>query len=130
EAARLALCILNGEKASDIPITRGDFTRPVFDWRQLERFGVSESRLPAGNEIGFRPPSLWDQYRWQMMAIALAVLIQAILITGLLLERYRRQVAELESRRRLVELADMNRTAAAGAMSRRIRLRRSPRPGL
>ena len=45
-AARLALRILNGEDASKIPVVRGDFTRPVFDWRQLQRFGISESRLP------------------------------------------------------------------------------------
>src|SRR5262249_10001912 len=45
--ARIALRILDGEAASKIPVVRGDFTRPVFDWRQLQRFGISESRLPA-----------------------------------------------------------------------------------
>src|SRR5262245_21844757 len=40
-AARLALRILDGEDASKIPVTTGDFTRPVFDWRQLPRFGIS-----------------------------------------------------------------------------------------
>jgi ABC-type uncharacterized transport system substrate-binding protein len=48
-AARLALRILDGEDASKIPVTTGDFTRPVFDWRQLQRFGISESML---NTVG------------------------------------------------------------------------------
>jgi ABC-type uncharacterized transport system substrate-binding protein len=52
-AARLALRILDREDASKIPVTTGDFTRPVFDWRQLQRFGISESRLPPGSEIRF-----------------------------------------------------------------------------
>src|SRR5262247_4061062 len=37
-AARFALRILDGENASDIPITnREEILRPVFDWRQLQR---------------------------------------------------------------------------------------------
>src|SRR5262249_2582255 len=31
--ARIALRILDGEAASKIPVVRGDFTRPVFDWQ-------------------------------------------------------------------------------------------------
>jgi len=116
-AARLVLRILDGENAARIPVTKGDFTRPVFDWRQLQRFAASESGLPLGSEIRFRPPSLWDQYRWQMVAITIVLLLQAALIAGLLLERRRRLAAEMESRRRLMELAHLNRTAAVGAMS-------------
>src|SRR5262249_1322083 len=59
--ARIALRILDGEAASKIPVVRGDFTRPVFDWRQLQRFGISESRLPAGGEVRFREFSLWER---------------------------------------------------------------------
>ena len=117
ETARIVLRILSGERPADIPITEGDFIKPVFDWRQLQRFGISESRLPLGSEIRFRQPSLWEQYRWAIIAVALALLLQATLITGLLLERQRRIAAEVESRRRLVELAHLNRTAAVGAMS-------------
>src|SRR5215831_3912009 len=68
-AARIALRILDGEAASKIPVVRGDFTRPVFDWRELQRWGISESRLPAGSEVRFREVSFWEQYRWHMAAI-------------------------------------------------------------
>src|SRR5262249_37614794 len=46
-AARFALRILDGENPSDIPITNSEeVLRPVFDWRQLQRWGISEDRLP------------------------------------------------------------------------------------
>ena len=116
-SARIALRILDGEEASKIPVTTGDFTRPIFDWRELQRFGISENRLPAGSEIRFRQLGLWDQYRWELSAILAVVLTQGLLIGGLLFERRRRHVAELELRRRLLEVMHLNRTATAGALS-------------
>ena len=116
-AARLALRILDGEMASSIPVTTGDFTRPVFDWRQLQRFGISEGRLPPGSEIRFRSPGIWEQYRGQVIGVFSLLLMQAGLITWLLLERHRRRAAELASRRRLLEVIHLNRTATAGALS-------------
>jgi C4-dicarboxylate-specific signal transduction histidine kinase len=107
-------CIVIG--ASTIPITIGDFVKPVFDWRHLQRWGINESRLPAGSEIRFRPPTAWEQYRLQIILIAAAVLGQSLLIAGLLYQRRRRQ-AELETRQRVAELTRMNRHALAGEMS-------------
>ena len=46
ETANLALRILNGESVSSIPITPADVIRPIFDWRQLQRWGVDQVRLP------------------------------------------------------------------------------------
>src|SRR5262245_50919553 len=116
-AARIVLRILGGEKPADIPITEGDFIKPVFDWRQLQRFGISEASLPPGSDIRFRQASLLQQYRWELTATTAALLLQAAVITSLLLERRRRRAAELESRRRLLEVIHLNRTAAAGALS-------------
>ena len=109
--------ILNGEDTSKIPITVGNPLKPIFDWRQLQRWGVGESRLPPGSEIRFRDPTAWERYRWQILAIVGALLVQMSLIVGLFYERRRRRFAEVESRRRLSELAHMNRTATAGALS-------------
>src|SRR5262249_23174548 len=117
ETARRALRILDGERASQMPITRGNFTKPVFDWRQLQRWKVSKARLPPGSEIRFRGPSLWDQYRWQAITALSIVFVQAALISWLLFERHRRYIAEQNSRRRLLEVIHLNRTAAAAALS-------------
>ena len=54
EASRLtvavAVRILGGEKAGDIKIPPIGFATPKFDWRQMQRWGISESRLPPGSE--------------------------------------------------------------------------------
>ena len=34
----------------------------MFDWRQLQRWGIDESRLPPGSEIRFRVPTVWELY--------------------------------------------------------------------
>src|SRR3982751_5789221 len=38
--------------------------------------GISESNLPAGSEILFREPGLWERYSWQMSLIAFVIPIQ------------------------------------------------------
>jgi len=93
-AARLALRILNGEPASKIPVATSDFTKPIFDWRQLQRFGINESRLPAGSEIRFRPPNLWEQHRDLVLAALSAFALQTLVVSALLIQQRRRKRAE------------------------------------
>jgi signal transduction histidine kinase/ABC-type uncharacterized transport system substrate-binding protein len=116
-AARLAMRILDGESSASIPIAVGGVVRPIFDWREMERWGVEASRLPPGSEIRFREPSVREQYRWLIAVIAGVLLLQTALIAGLFYERRRRRKAEVESRQRMSELAHMNRRATAGEMS-------------
>jgi hypothetical protein len=54
QVASLALRVLDGESAGSIPVAVSEFTRPVFDWRQLQRWKISESRLPEGSDIRYR----------------------------------------------------------------------------
>jgi signal transduction histidine kinase len=116
-AAHLALRVFNGEDASTIAITTSAPDKPIFDWRQLRRWGISEARLPPGSEIRFRELTAWEQYGWQIMLIAAAVLIQAILITGLIYERGRRRNAEATSRSAMSKLAHMNRITTASELT-------------
>ena len=116
-AAKLALRILNGESASNIPIKESELARPVFDWRQLKRFGISEANLPPGSEVRFRELTAWEQYRWQIMLIAAALVIQSTLIIWLYYEHRRRRYAEANSRTALAKFADMNRVATAGELT-------------
>jgi signal transduction histidine kinase len=117
EAAHLALRILDGEAAKDIPATPSKAVRPVFNWTQMQRWGVSESRLPAESDVRFREPPFWEVYRLQTIVVAAIILIQAALISILLHERKRRNDAEKEARTRMAELAHVNRQATAGELS-------------
>jgi hypothetical protein len=117
EAAKLVLRILAGPEPSGPPMSEVQTNKVLFDWRQMQRWGISESSLPAGSEIQFRDPTAWDQYRWQIMLIAAALLIQTTLIVGLFYQyRYRRN-AEAISRSAIRKLARMNRVAMAGELS-------------
>ena len=117
EAAKLALRILDGEAPSDIPRKLTESVKPVFNWKEMQRWDVSESSLPPGSEIRFRDPSLWERYRWQTMMVIAVMLIQAGLISVLLRERKKRSDAEAEAHTRLTELAHVGRQATAGELS-------------
>ena len=117
QVAQVAIRILSGEKAGEIKTSPTEFATPKFDWREMQRWGISESRLPPGSQIHFRSPTAWEQYRWQILAIAAVLLLQAAMIIGLLYEHRRRRSAETEARQRLSELAHVNRHATAGELS-------------
>ena len=117
EAGDLALRILGGESPSAIPISEGNVVRPIFDWRQLHRWGVSVSQLPVGSEVRFRELTAWERYRWQLTVIFVALMGQTAMITWLLIERHRRRTAELESRHRSLEIMHLSGSAEAGALS-------------
>jgi signal transduction histidine kinase len=90
----LALRVLRGERADDIPVTAPDLTVNQVDWRQLRRWGISEARVPLGTIVRFREPSVWDRYKLYIIG-ALAVLVaQTLLIGGLLAQHARRRQAE------------------------------------
>jgi signal transduction histidine kinase len=116
-AARLGLRVLDGAEPSELPVVAFGASETLFNWGQLKRWGIDESRLPPGSKIRFRPLTAWDQYGWQIIAIFVALLLQAAAISWLLFERHRRKRAELESRGRMLEVIHLNRTAAAGVLS-------------
>jgi ABC-type uncharacterized transport system substrate-binding protein len=66
--ASVAVRILNGEKPGDIKTPPIGYGALRFDWREMHRWGVSESRLPLGSEVLFREPTVWEQYRRQILA--------------------------------------------------------------
>ena len=75
-AAAAAIRILDGEKAGDVKIAPTRFTPPRFDWRQMQRFGISDSSLPAGSTVYFREPTAWQRYSWQIALITAVILLQ------------------------------------------------------
>ncbi|MCG2665693.1 ATP-binding protein [Bradyrhizobium sp. GCM10023182] len=117
ETVDTVMRVLGGEKPSAIKYAPIEFGRPKYDWRELQRWGISESNLPPGSEVLFREPTIWERYRKQILLIAAIILVQAGLISGLLHERQRRRVAEVESRQRFAELAHANRYSAVGELT-------------
>jgi signal transduction histidine kinase len=115
--ANVANRILSGERAGDIKTRPIEFAAPRFDWRQLQRFGISESNLPPGSTVYFREPTIWERYSWQIASVVAVLLIQAGLITVLLREHRRRKFSEVQARQRMAELAHVNRFSTAGELT-------------
>jgi signal transduction histidine kinase len=116
-AANATIRILGGEKPANIKVQPIGFASPKYDWREMQRWGISEGNLPSESKILFREPGMWERYSWQLSLIASVILIQGGLIGGLLHERRRRRLAEVESRQRLAELAHLNRYSAVGELT-------------
>jgi len=92
-AGGLALRILNGERPQEIPIVQGG-SRYMFDWRALKRWGLKEKNLPPGSIVINRPLSVWEAYKWYIIAGISLFLLQTLLIVALLWHRKKRKRAE------------------------------------
>ena len=89
KTAEVAAQILGGTSPGDIKTAPQKLGEPEFDWRELRRWGIRQTDLPPGSTISFWEPTLWEQYRWYILAAAAFSALQGILIVGLLLNRLR-----------------------------------------
>jgi signal transduction histidine kinase len=115
--ANAAIRILNGARPRDVTVPPQAAGTALFDWRELERWGIAESRLPVGSAVRYGRPSLWMEYRGVVLVAIAALAIQAILIIGLLFERRARRRAEVDSRRNLTLAADTNRRVTMSTLT-------------
>jgi PAS domain S-box-containing protein len=105
----VALRLLRGESAAEIRTPIQEHGPPTYDWRELQRWGISEARLPIGSIVRFRQPGLWDLYWSYIIGTIALVALQTGLISVLLLHRRRRRRAEhglRESEQRFRNLAN------------------------
>ena len=62
----------------------------VVDWRQLQRWGLSDDRLPAGVQVLNRTPSVWQRYQAPILLLLVVIAAQSALIGLLTLEHRKR----------------------------------------
>ena len=117
ESARIAIRVLRGEPMSSFPPMFVGTQRPRYDWRKLQRWNISESRLPPGSVIEFRQPTVWERYRWWIFGALFIFVLQAVMIAGLLVQRMRRRRAEMELQRNREALAHVARVATVGELT-------------
>ncbi|MGZ9261733.1 MAG: sensor histidine kinase [Candidatus Binatia bacterium] len=95
-AGELANLVLSGSDINSLPFEIRADAVPLFDWRALQRWGISESRLPPDSIVRFRPASFWSEHRWVILGALVIFALQAALILGLLVQRRRRRQADAE----------------------------------
>ncbi len=117
EAGTLIARVLHGEAAASIPVTVKNFSKPEFDARELDKWRISARTLPADSDIRFREPSAWERYWWLILAAAIVIALQCLVIGWLLFEHRRRRDAERELHQHLLEVTKMDRAMTASAMS-------------
>lgn len=90
QAGEMGLQLLAGKHPEDA-VARSEY---VFDWRQLQRWKISESVLPAGSVVLFRQRSVWETYKWYVLVAILLCLLETLLLLSLLRQRGEKRKVE------------------------------------
>jgi C4-dicarboxylate-specific signal transduction histidine kinase len=115
--ADVAVRLLNGAPPRSITVAPRAPGPPTYDWRELQRWGITEGRLPPGSVVRYRPPSLWSAYKGTVLSAVGVLAVQSLLIVGLLYQRRARKRAESDSRRNLALAADAGRRETMSALT-------------
>ena len=113
DVAELIAQVANGDRPGVVRAA----SLPVVDWRQMERWRMDSGNLPKAARRLYFKPSIWDEYRWQILTVGILLLTEAFVIVALFAERRSRLSAEVKARSRLLELVHLNQSATAGALS-------------
>ena len=107
--------LVKGETVSGLPAIMP--TQLSVDWRQVERWGIDQTAVPADTLVQFRAPSFWEQYRTAALVTLGILLFQSAILTWLLVERRGRRKAEGAVNKHRFELAHASRLAVAGELT-------------
>ncbi|MAU46273.1 MAG: histidine kinase [Yangia sp.] len=89
----------------------------VLDWRELRRFDLDPERRPAGSQLVFYDPSVWERYGPQILAAIAIILLQSSTIAALIVLERRRRRGSAELIQRRIEMARLSRIAQLGELS-------------
>jgi signal transduction histidine kinase len=117
QAGRAVKEILGGVAPSAIRLPSVTPTRVHVDWRQVQRWGIDETAIPANAVVHFRDPTVWEAHRIAVLVAISVILIQMTLIASLYLERRRRSAAEFTTQMLNTQLSHASRLAIAGELT-------------
>ncbi len=114
QTAQLAVRLMNEPELGPRMVAP---TRNIVDWRQLQRWGLSEANLPPGTIVRFRPPGLWEEHKSLVIGAAAALTVQALLIAALIIQARLRQRTQTVLEQQQQELAHLGRVSLLGELS-------------
>jgi two-component system cell cycle sensor histidine kinase/response regulator CckA len=115
--ARLTTAVLHGRAPADVPIETFSWVAYQFDYRQLARYGIDESRLPAATVIVGRPRSFYRENRPLIWMATLFILGQTLVIGAFTWNVVRRRTAERELARTEADLRQSQKMDAIGRLA-------------
>lgn len=96
KAAEIALKLLQGVSIDDYPIVKENTTRYLFDYHQIKRFDIPESRIPEDSEVLNKPFSFFETYR--RLVITTLLIIITLVTFILILLYYLRKISAMKKR--------------------------------
>lgn len=116
-AGLLARRVLEGANPDLIPVRADPLPTCQADWTALQRWNLEERNVPSRCEIANAPVRLWKTYAWELTALFGVILLQALLLWALVLQRKRRRRAEAMLAQRGAEMAQVARMSMVGALT-------------
>jgi PAS domain S-box-containing protein len=110
----IALRVLSGEKAGEIPVMTKSPTRLAVDYQQMQRFHLPLSALPEGTEVFHRPASYFEVYRAQIIGVGLVISLLSgtvLVLSASILRRRRAESALRQSNERFQLIAQATNDA-------------------
>jgi diguanylate cyclase (GGDEF)-like protein len=104
EAGKLALKILQGERAKNLKVITDSPTRYMFDHKYMERHGIDRSSLPADSQVINLPPTAYERHR----AFFVGTTVFSFVVVFVLLGKYRRQQSTLQAKNALAQELEHN----------------------
>ncbi len=84
EIGRVANEIINGKKADQIPVNNNVYYQHIYDWKELKKWNLTESKLiPADSIFYNKEISFYELYKWQILGVILFMISQTLLIAYL-----------------------------------------------
>lgn len=93
-AARLALRVLAGENARDIPIVKDGGNQPIFDYAALKKYEVNLNGLPSKTRFINKPISFYDEHSRLIWSISAVIAVLSMLVLFLAISIFRLRKAE------------------------------------
>lgn len=105
-AAALALKVLEGVATTDIPVIKESPNVSMFNWKQMQRFGIRRSELPNKTVLINEPMTFYYTYRELFWETVILIIVLVVIIVFLWINVRRRKRAE-EQLRELLDEKDM-----------------------
>ena len=77
---------------------------PMFNWAQIERWGINPALLPVNSVFINRPLTLWGQYRTAVILAGGLIAILSAMSIALFIQNRRRAIAEISAREAAAQL--------------------------
>ncbi|WP_409199238.1 PAS domain S-box protein [Methanospirillum lacunae] len=92
--AQTIIDYLHGKTPGDSYFRPSEYMQYVFDWREIKRLGINQSNLPKNAQILYKEDNIYEKYYGPILLVIFIIFVESLLITGLLINRRNRILAE------------------------------------